>query len=80
MPTTIRHIEPNMRLSKAERDADKAAWNAIETENAALRTLILEAHDLLHAVLTTFITDNDTAHSDVSTLMARIRSVTSADK
>lgn len=37
---TFGHIEPDMRLSKAEREADKAAWKALETENARLRELV----------------------------------------
>lgn len=41
MPMTFGHIEPDMRMSKAEREAERAAWKALEDENKRLRELVL---------------------------------------
>jgi len=38
---TFGHIEPDMTLSKAERNADRAAWKALDDENKRLRELVL---------------------------------------
>jgi GH24 family phage-related lysozyme (muramidase) len=40
MPMTFGHIPPDMTLTKAERDADRAAWDALEAENKKLRAVL----------------------------------------
>lgn len=37
MPRTLGHIPPDMTLSRAEIDADKAAWKALEDEISSLK-------------------------------------------
>lgn len=45
MTITFGHIKPDMRLSKAERAADRAAWDALEDENKRLRAALQKIAD-----------------------------------
>lgn len=73
MPMTSGHIEPDLQLNAAERAAERAAWKELDS-------LISEAHDTLHKVLTVFIPSNDAAHEEVSNLMKRLRAAMSASQ
>lgn len=41
------HIKPDMTLTKPERDADRAAWKALEAENKRLRDAALHAIQII---------------------------------
>jgi hypothetical protein len=45
MPMTFGHTPPDMTLSKAERDAEKAAWKALDDEIARLRRMVRDAYN-----------------------------------
>lgn len=44
---TIGHIPPDMTLSKAEIDADRSAWKALEDDVARLRSVLDATHKLI---------------------------------
>lgn len=47
MPMTLGHVKPDMRLSKAEREADKAVWKELADENAKLREVMRRAAEII---------------------------------
>lgn len=47
MPMTFGHVKPDMRLSKAEREADKAVWKELADENAKLREVMRRAAEII---------------------------------
>ena len=72
------------RIIPADLDSDELWRRNGEYVDAdsydAMKSLISEAHDALHKVLTAFIPSNDGAHAEVSNLMERLRAAMSANQ
>lgn len=54
MPMMFGHIPPDMTLSKSEREADRAAWEALEAENKRLRARVMEWQEWYEGIVADF--------------------------